>query len=390
MKTIYFQILCGASGDMILSSLIDLGVPIQYLQSECARLDISGLALSVEKVHRGGVICSHIDISCDEQKAYRHLPQIVSLIKNAGYRETIIENCERILNRLASAEARVHNIPVEKVHFHEIGAVDTIVDILGVCLGFDYLGVTDIRFSALTVGSGTIRTAHGIMPVPAPATAEMIKDFTSGQLDIGTEILTPTGAAILTGIGNQDLSMPSGAVSAIGYGCGDKVFEKFPNMLRALMIETDSAQQASDTSDRICVLESDMDHISGEIMAFAAEQLFSQGALDVSWTPVFMKKGRPGYRLCVMCKPDKRDALIDCIIGNTHTLGVRYQTMQRTIAPRRGGSTEIDGNSVQIKQAAHKGHAILRPEYESLAQVAREKNIPLIDLLEQYYRGKST
>jgi uncharacterized protein (TIGR00299 family) protein len=385
VKALYFQTLCGASGDMILSSCIDVGVPLEHVQTECSRLAIDGLKIEVEKVKRGGLICSHVNIGCAKQTAYRHLPQILALIQQAGYAKSVFDNCERVLTRLAEAEARVHNVALEKVHFHEIGAVDTIVDILGTCLCLDYLGVTDVLFSTLTVGRGAITTAHGIMPVPAPATTELIKGAAVQQQDIDTEILTPTGAALLTGLGRQVACMPEGVVGTIGYGCGDKVFEQYPNMLRAMLLESCENRAQDEEGDCICIMESDMDHISGEIMAFAAERLFDAGALDVSWSPIFMKKGRPGYRLCVMGRPQHRDALIECIIAQTHTLGVRYRIMQRAVARRCPASIRRDGAELEIKQSDFKGMSFSRPEYESIAKRAREQNIPLIELMEKFY-----
>jgi uncharacterized protein (DUF111 family) len=203
MKTIYFQMFCGASGDMVLSSMIDLGVEPDRLNEALKRTGIEGLDVRVEKVTRGGVSCSHMLIDCGSQKEFRHLADIREIIARGGYSPRVVANADCILKRLARAEAAVHGIAMEQVHFHEIGAVDTIVDVLGTCLCLEFLGVDEILFSGFTTGHGTIKAQHGIMPNPAPATAELICGFEIAPIDIEAEILTPTGAAILTALGRQ-------------------------------------------------------------------------------------------------------------------------------------------------------------------------------------------
>ncbi len=386
MKTVFFQLVCGASGDMILSSLLDLGVPVDFLQNEMARLGIEGLSLEVEKVKRAGIACSHMRIACGEEKSYRRLPQILEVVHRGGYGAAVNGMCERVLERLAAAEAKVHGIAVEEVHFHEIGAVDTIVDIVGTCICLQHLGVEQVCFSDLMAGRGIVEADHGTMPVPSPATAEMIQGFRVAPLDIDGEILTPTGAAILTALGRQARSFPEGTIVKVGYGCGDKVFEHHPNALRALLCEAQDAEACGAQHDSVCVMESDMDHVSGEIMAFAAEEILKRGALDVSWAPIFMKKGRPAYRLCVMCREEDRDTIADCIIANTHSLGVRYRTMRRLVASRRSGSSRLGGEEIEVKHCAYKTSSFTKPEYEALARLARERNVPLIELVERFLK----
>jgi uncharacterized protein (TIGR00299 family) protein len=297
MKTLYFDVVSGASGDMVLSSLIDIGVPMEYLRAELAKLSIPGFTLDVEKQKRSGISAGHLVLNWDTPKVYRHVHQILDMIKAAHYPARVYDRCHSVLMRLGQAEAKVHDIPLEKVHFHEIGAVDTIVDVAGICLALEYLDVGEILFSTLTDGKGTVETSHGKMPVPVPAVAEMAQGFDLKILDIEAELLTPTGCAVLTGLGRQQTSGFSGSIVRTGYGCGAKVLDKTPNILRVFLTES----EAQTSGDSVCVIESDMDHISGEIMADASSRLMRQGALDASWTPVFMKKGRPGYRLTVVC-----------------------------------------------------------------------------------------
>jgi uncharacterized protein (DUF111 family) len=235
---LYFELLCGASGDMILASLVDLGVPLSYLQDHFTRLEIPGLTLGQRRRDRSGKSCTQLAISWSEQqqRKYRNLASILDLLDRGGYTDKVMASCRSILMRLAEAESRVHGVSLQEVHFHEIGAVDTIVDVLGFALAVDYLKISRVLFSTLTVGSGTIETAHGRLPVPAPATVVMLSGFQVQQLDTGTEILTPTGCAILTASGTQVAAKPRGPVRGEGLGCGTKVIRGFSDYLRVLDI----------------------------------------------------------------------------------------------------------------------------------------------------------
>jgi uncharacterized protein (TIGR00299 family) protein len=273
---------------------------------------------------------------------------------------------------------------VEHVHFHEIGAVDTIIDVLGAALCIEYLKADTVVFSALATGHGTVNTEHGVMPVPAPATAEMMKGFQTRALPVEGETLTPTGCAILTALGVQRSPAFGGAVAGIGYGAGTKSLPGFPNMLRAMLLD-ESATGIQ--GDMVAVLESDIDHISGEIMAFAAEVLMEQGALDVSWCPVFMKKGRPGYRLTVVCVPIDEPKMIECLMKQTRTLGVRRQLTARSIASREPAKSTFMDVTVEEKICDIGGTKFTKIEYESLAAVARQSGKPIVELAEEYVRA---
>jgi uncharacterized protein (TIGR00299 family) protein len=233
---LYFDLLCGASGDMILASLVDLGVPLSYLQECYARLDIPGLRIGQTRKDRAGRSCTQLQIAWSEQsqREYRNIASILELLERGGYSSSVVAVCRRILTRLAEAESRVHRVAVQEVHFHEIGAVDTVVDILGFALAADYLKIDRVLFSTLTVGSGTVDTTHGTLPVPAPATEIMLSGFEVRKLDTGTEILTPTGCAILTAVGSQVSSKPEGPPLREGFGCGQKDIHGFSDYLRVL------------------------------------------------------------------------------------------------------------------------------------------------------------
>jgi len=235
---LYFELLCGASGDMILASLVDLGVPLPYLRDCFGRLEIPGLRIGQSRKNRAGRSCVQLAITWSEarQREYRNLASILALLDRGEYPAAVMATCRRILNRLAEAESRVHGVAVEQVHFHEIGAVDTVVDVLGFALALDYLQVDRVLFSTLTVGSGTIDTAHGTLSVPAPATGVMLSGFQVRRLDTGTEILTPTGCAVLTASGRQISGKPEGRALGEGFGCGQKDIRGFPDYLRVLQL----------------------------------------------------------------------------------------------------------------------------------------------------------
>lgn len=382
MRTLYFDTLCGASGDMILASLIDLGIPIKYLRDQLDRLALPGVRIDIEKSTRAGVNATGMIIDLPEEQTYRHLPQILDIIADAGFSEKVQRDSRRILTALGEAEAAVHGVPLEKVHFHEVGAADTIIDVAGACLCMEYLEIDETAFSELTVGHGTVACAHGIMPVPAPATAVLLKGLAVRPLDIAGEILTPTGCAVLTTLGRQLTAMPSGKIGGTGYGHGRKQLDRYPNILRAFLIE--SREGVVTPAEKIAVLESDMDHVSGEIMAYAAQRLFDVGALDVSWCPLFMKKGRPGYRLTVMARPETVSELADTIFAETRTLGIRTRTTERLTMARSSRAERLGDDPVEVKECRHKHLSFSKAEFDSLASIAGRTGKPLIDVMETF------
>jgi len=387
MKTVYFDLVCGASGDMILSSLISLGFPVELLEKQLNQLGIGEIRIGVEKVKRSGISCTYITPQWQKATHYRHLGEILEIVKRGAFSERVFERCELVLDRLATAEAIVHGIEKEHVHFHEIGAVDTIIDVLGVSLALEFFNVEQVLFSTITEGYGSIKSEHGVMPVPVPATAQMIQNLRIRTLDIPTELCTPTGAALLTALGKQVTLGMEGQVINCGYGCGTKVFENHPNILRAFILEGDSDQGYS--MDTINLLETDMDHVSGEIMGHVAGLLMSQGALDVSFCPIFMKKGRPGYRLSVMAEECNYQKLLDLIMIHTRTLGVRILQVQRVVAQRNNAEIEFMGQKLSEKHCSYKGYSFSKLEYDALEKIAVSTGSSIIDLMEKYVLAKS-
>ena len=383
MVKIYFDLVSGASGHMLLASMIDLGVPVDYLNEQFARMPLEHIILNTKKVKRNGIQCIYLDPHRELSCSYEYLHQIIDIIKKGSFSQKVFDRCVKVLDRLATAESHLQGIAKEEVHFNDIGPVDTIVEIVGVSCALEYLGIEKIEFSTITDGHGTTKTLHGVVPVPVPATTFMIQGFDISILDIPTELVTPTGAALLTALGSQVKQM-KGNVKKTGYSCGTKVFDHHPNILRSFLLEENSPI----FNDEVYLIESDMDHISGEVMGHVAGLLFENGALDVSWIPVFMKKGRPAYRISVISKIDIYQQLVDLIITNTHTLGVRVQKVQRIIASRGQKSIRFLDQNVSEKQCVYKGYTFSKLEYEALAALSKEKKMPLIDIAEEYVYQK--
>ncbi len=384
MNSLYFDVVSGASGDMILSSLIDLGVPIEHLRTQFAKLNIPGFSIDVIKQKRSGISANHLVLNWETPRTYRHVEQILGMIQAANFGERVYARCEKVILTIGRAEAKVHAMPLEKVHFHEIGAIDTIVDVAGICLALEYLDIDEIQYSVLTDGKGSVKTEHGIMPIPVPAVAQMLDNVALNILDVQSELLTPTGCAVLTALGTQKPHGFFGTVVKTGYGCGTRVIEQIPNVLRVFML----SHANPGTFDAVCLLESDMDHISGEIMGDIASRLLDGGALDVSWTPIYMKKGRPGYRLTVICDHSHKQDLIDFVMLHSRTLGVRVQSVARVTANRQASQSLLRGEQLALKTCSYNGTSFTKPEYESLSAISRKSGVPILEILETYYKDR--
>jgi len=384
MRLLYVDLLSGAAGDMLLGALVDCGFPVSLLEEKLRTLPIEHIHLKVEKTSRSGISGTKVTPECGHSHEHRHLEDILAILRKGDIELGVYDRCEKVFDRLATAEAKVHGIPKDHVHFHEIGALDSIVDVLGVCMALDYFKVDKVLFSTLTDGYGTIKVAHGIMPVPVPATAVMMEGFAVKSLPIATELLTPTGAALLTALGEQSVAGCEGVVATMGYGCGSKVFEEHPNFLRVTLYDT--TDEPLMVSDQILLCETDMDHITGEVMGDVASVLLDAGALDVSWIPVYMKKGRPGYRLSVMVYESAAQHLVDCIMVHTRTLGVRIQKVSRITAKRVSSKSVLAGSECNEKRCTYKDMEFIKPEYESIAAIARKNGCSVIELMEEYIR----
>jgi len=375
MKTLYFDCFAGASGDMILGALIAAGVDQTAFKQQLALLNVDGYSINFEMVDRSGISAIYARVQTAEERAHRHLSGILKIIYNSGLSDPVKEQAARIFSRLAEAEARVHNLPVERIHFHEVGALDAIIDVVGAAIGFELFGIERFVSSALHVGSGTVNMDHGRFPVPPPAVAELLKGVPFYSTDIVGELVTPTGAAIITTVCTDYGAIPQMRLEQTGYGAGTRQYDKFPNALRVLI-----GDDQSTTSDveRLWMIETNMDDISPQILGHVMERAFDLGALDCYFTSVQMKKNRPGVLLSLLCRNEHRLALNELLFSETTTLGLRCYEVERRALERRIVTVETQYGPIDVKVAQLNGHILKEmPEYEQCRQAARDANVPL-------------
>ena len=373
MKLCYFDAFSGISGDMTVGALVDAGADAATLTDALATLG-TGAVCRVEKTKRSGIQASKFIVEGGEQKKHRHLPQIVRMIEGSTLTDRAKQNAIAVFQRLAEAEAQVHGSPIEKVHFHEVGAADSIADIAGACAALDQLGVESVYCSAINVGSGTVETEHGTLPVPAPATAALLTGKPIYAAGPAMELTTPTGAAIVATLAAQFGSMPPMSVSSTGFGAGDRDMPGRANVLRVLIGTASGAREAT----TVAVLEANIDDSTPEVLAYAMERLFEKGALDVTLESVLMKKNRPGTLLRVIARPEDRETLAALVLEETSTLGVRTYTADRRVQSRRIVEVETAHGKVRVKVA---GNGSFAPEYEDCRAVALAAGVPLKQVL---------
>ena len=369
MNVLYFDCQAGISGDMTVGALLDLGVPLAHLRAELSKLLLpaGSYELSLAQVERQQVKARKFGVTVHDHHTHRHYAGIDDMIAESGLSETVKETARRIFRVLAEAEAKVHGVPVDEVHFHEVGAVDSIVDIVATAICLEYLGVERIYVSALPLGSGYVETAHGKLPVPAPATAELLKGMRVHSQCGPGERVTPTGAAIVAALAERGGDCPPMTCVAVGCGAGSKDFPDCPNILRAFL---GAARDSG--ADEVVEASCNLDDVEPEIIGYAQEILLEQGALDVWLTPVQMKKGRPGVILSFLCQPADLDRLVAVVMDETGTLGVRHSRRSRIVQSRRIEVRETPFGPVRFKVSP----AGEKPEYEDCRRIARERNIP--------------
>ena len=378
MKIAYFDCFSGISGDMTLGALLDAGCGLAEMETHLRRLPVSGWRISSEKVSRRGFRATHVKVESADPQHHRSLSEILQLIERAALPRAIAERASAIFERLGAAEALVHGLPVEKVHFHEVGAVDAIVDIVGAAAGFAQLGIEDFACSALNVGGGRVQTQHGNLPVPAPATAELLRGAPTYSNEVQRELVTPTGAAIISTMASRFGPQPSMTVHAIGLGAGSAELAEQPNVLRLFVGEAAARPSDASSEDDLIVLEANLDDMNPQVYGYFAERALEAGALDVFSTAVQMKKNRPGQLLTVLCKPADREILSDLLFRETTTLGVRQSNVQRRALQRESVTVETSLGSIRVKIARLHGRILnVAPEYEDCRRVAAERGIPL-------------
>ena len=385
MKIAYFDCFSGISGNMILGALLDLGVSLDDLRRELAGLPLTGYQLQVSRVTRQGIGGLYVNVRPNEGQVERTLSDILAIIGQSTLSAEVDELSRRIFTRLAEAEARVHNQEVEAVHFHEVGAVDAIVDIVGAAVGLKLLGVERVECSPLNVGGGFVEARHGVLPVPAPATLELLKGVPVYSRGTSHELVTPTGAAIVTTLAACFGPMPAMTVEGIGYGAGKAELE-MPNLLRVVV--GDSEEVGGDyLSDTVTLLETNLDDMNPQFYDYVMERLFAAGALDVYLIPIQMKKNRPGNMLSVLCPPDRVGEMLAILFAETTTLGVRVRDVTRRCLDRSIVAVDTRFGQIRVK-VARRGAVVLHaaPEYDDCKAAARRHGVPLSVVYEEARR----
>src|SRR5215510_1349187 len=415
-RTLYLDCFAGASGDMLLGAMLDCGLDFELLKNELLKLGVAGYELSLKRVDRSGISAAKFDVhltgetyssehnhhhdharrhehdhehshehhehnpqsqSPNPQSHHRSLSDIKRIISSSNLSGPIKQRAQTIFQRIGEAESKIHNIPIETVHFHEVGAIDSIVDITGACIAFDALKIERIVSSPLHVGSGVFKCAHGTYPVPGPATAELLKGVPIYSKDVEGELVTPTGAAIISTLAESYGPMPMMKVEKVGYGAGTRDYPKFPNALRAIIGELE--EDADRTPATVTVIEANIDDSNAQVFGYLMEKALAAGALDIFYTPVQMKKNRPGVLLTLLCNPSDRERMCDLIFRETTTLGVRYRNEQREILKREFVTVETEYGQIRIKVSRARDGRVMNvsPEFEDCRAAAEKHQVGL-------------
>ena len=378
-RILYFDAFSGVSGDMTVGALLSLGVDLARLQAELAALPLSGYRLRATRCEVNGIGACKFDVDIDaphdhsghEHRAFR---DIRAMLEESAIRAVVRDRALAIFTRLAEAESRVHGVALDDVRFHEVGAVDSIVDVVGTAIGLAELGVERFFASPLPLGSGTANSAHGVIPVPAPATVELLRGFEVRLEDGAGELVTPTGAAIVAALAEPGRRPPPLRIEAVGYGAGTRSLSDRPNLLRLVL----GSPAAALATDAMVVIETNVDDANPEIYDYAMEQLFAAGARDVWLTAIQMKKNRPATLVRVLADPADRDLLAGVLLRETSAIGVRFTAVERVALPRQQVTVETEYGPVRVKKAsAPDGSVNLAPEYEDCRRLARERGVPL-------------
>ena len=381
MRVAYFDCPSGASGDMILGAIVDAGCPLETVEGALARLGVGGWQLEARPVERGGLRGTHLAVRTDPSRRFHDLGDMLGPIERSTLPDSVKTRAERVLRRLAEAEARVHRVPVEAVHFHEVGDLDTLVDVVGSVAGLDALSVDQVRVSPLPIGGGTVETAHGRLPVPAPATVELLRGFPVYDNGVASELVTPTGAAILTTLGAPG-RLPAMTLERIGSGAGTRELV-VPNLLRVLVGETEPAEADPGDVETLVSIETTIDDMSPQLYEPLMERLLGAGALDVYLTPVVMKRSRPGTVLTLLAPPALAERLAELLFRETTTIGVRWSEVRRRRLPREMLRIVTTFGPVTFKVSSLEGRAVtVTPEFEEVRRIADREGRPVREVLE--------
>jgi uncharacterized protein (TIGR00299 family) protein len=389
MKIAYFDTIAGVSGDMTLGAFISAGLPVDELRHEIEKLNLQGVELEASHLQRNGITAVKLDvIISSRQTHHRHLKDIYAMIDGSSLSARVKRDAKNIFMEVAKAEAHVHNSTIEKIHFHEVGALDSIVDIVGAAICLEKFGIEQVYSSPVRVGSGGfVDTEHGKLPLPGPATSEILKQYPTVLTDTPFELTTPTGAAIIKTMSAGILASEQMRVESIGYGAGTREIPHVPNLLRIMIGELPQQFER----DEVVLVETNIDDMNPEIYPYVIEKLLAEGANDAYLTPIIMKKGRPGTVLSVLVERAKLDDIVKIIYAETTTLGVRVLPVQRIKLNRTQKEIQTDLGTVKVKVVDRGGQKEYVPEFEECKRISRERNIPLKDVyrqLEAYFSSK--
>ncbi len=381
MKIAYFDCFAGAGGDMIVAAMLDAGLDAGFLKAQLATLGLKNLDIKITETSRAGLrALSFLPVVPKEQQQ-RNLEQITKIISRSKISEQAKKTAVTVFERIAQAEGNVHGKDPHNIHFHEVGALDSIVDIVSASIGLEALGVDKVYCSALSVGGGTVKCADRLMPVPAPATAELLKGVPIVGGPAQLELLTPTAAAILTTVVDRFCPLPSMKIEAIGYGAGSLESEEFPNVLRLILGQITSEAEAN--ADSVCLLETNIDDVSGELVGSATEKLFRHGALDVFTTPIYMKHGRPAEQISVICKVEDVQQLEQILFEEGLTFGIRRQILQRSKLAREFVTIQTKFGEIRIKTGILGGKIVnAKPEFSDCISAAKKHNVAVKAVLD--------
>ena len=373
MRVAYFNCFSGISGDMVLAALVDLGWSVKELERELDKLDLFDYQIEAEKVAKKGITSTQINISIKEDKKERKLKDILSILDKSKLEEKIKEQSRAIFIRLANVEAKIHGKSPEEIHFHELGGLDTIIDVVGAVAGMKYLGIDKVYSSSLSLGKGFVKCSHGTIPVPAPATLELLKGIPVCGSNIEAELVTPTGAAIISTVAENFGQMPPMKIDNIGYGAGQRDLP-IPNLLRVSLGMLKNAYE----EDVVSLIQTNIDDMNPEFYEHIADRLFHQGALDVFLTPIQMKRTRPATMLSVITDEEKTEKMLELIFDETTTLGVRISKMKRRKLNREGRKVATKYGKIEVKIGKLNGMVKnISPSYEECRKIATRLNIPL-------------
>jgi len=399
MKALFFECYSGISGNMTLGALLEIVGDEKYLSNELKKLKVDGYHLHIDKVVKNGITATHVDVHIEEHQhnhdhhhqehvhdhhhhqehthhhVHRNLFDVNKIIEDSDIDSNAKELAKRIFMRVALAESKVHNEPLENVHFHEVGAIDSIIDIIGTAVLINKINPDIIYSSVVNDGYGFIECAHGTIPVPVPATSEIFaaSQVVTRQIDIDTELVTPTGAAIIAELASTYGVMPTMNVKKIGWGAGTKEL-KIPNILKV------SYGEINEEKEDVVVIETNIDDCSSEILGYTFDKLIDKGALDAYFSPIFMKKSRPAYKLSIICFKKDLERMTDILFEETTTIGIRYYSVDRVILSRIKEVIDTKYGKIEVKKVNHNGKTFLYPEFESLKRISIENNIPIKEL----------